>query len=356
MRWSYLREDNSLQLISRFLREVFPEVDYQLNQWMNRCSEIKDEMLKNQAISSITQKKFHAQGGCIYSLYPGIHQRETLCFIIALQTISDYLDNLCDRAGVFDEAAFRQLHRAISDAVTPYIETCDYYQYYPFKNDNGYLNHLVKTCRLQLQRLPSFKKVTDAINKYADYYTNLQTYKHLPVDVREKSLKTWACIHSVGYPEIYWWEFAAAAGSTLAIFMLIAVAFDPNLSAKEIETIEKAYFPWVCGLHILLDYFIDSHEDLRGGDLNFTSYYPNADFCKERLIFFLRQSLSKCAALRYPQFHYTVIQGLLAMYLTDPKASVKEKKAISHCLVRQGGWKARLYFHICKLLRSLGKL
>ncbi|MGD0205948.1 MAG: DUF2600 family protein, partial [Dehalococcoidia bacterium] len=83
------------------------------------------------------------------------------------------------------------------------------------------------------------------------------------------------------------------------------------------------YFPWISGLHILLDYFIDQAEDEAGGDLNFVSYYPDAGRCRERLLLFLKQALDRAAALPAPLFHTTVVRGLPAFYLSDPKVSAQ---------------------------------
>ena len=57
------------------------------------------------------------------------------------------------------------------------------------------------------------------------------------------------------------WEFAAATGSTLGMFMLTAAAYQENLNTEEITTLKEAYFPWISCLHIQLDYFIDQAED-----------------------------------------------------------------------------------------------
>jgi len=48
----------------------------------------------------------------------------------------------------------------------------------------------------------------------------------------------------------------------------VAYAFDQNLS-DELTQVKNSYFPWVQGLHILLDYLIDQEEDRINGDLNF---------------------------------------------------------------------------------------
>ena len=345
-----------MKLIYKYIRTVFPAVDIELSRWIDQSSRADDDEIKKQALSSITRKKFHAQGGCVYSLYPGVQIGNAIKFIVSLQTISDYLDNLCDRAGILDESAFRRLHLAMSDAVSPDTSTCDYYRYYPFKNDNGYLKSLVEECKHQIRILPSYKIIEVFLRRYVCLYSSLQIRKHLDPDLRESYLKGWVDSDLYRYLESYWWELCAASGSTLGIFLLFSAANDPGLTIDEVKAIDEAYFPWVCGLHILLDYYIDSDEDLAGGDLNFTGYYKNLKQCEERLVFFVRQAFSKCASLKYPEFHFTIINGLLAMYLSDPKAASGSREIVSRKLLKAGGRRAGSYYHICRLLRSVGKL
>lgn len=348
--------DSGLRLVYKFICTVFPAVDIELGRWMDHANRAGDEEIKKQALSSISRKKFHAQGGCVYSLYPGVQTDNAVKFIVSLQTISDYLDNLCDRAGVLDESAFRHLHLAMSDAISPDTSAFDYYRHYPLKNDNGYLESLVGECKRQIRMLPSYKVVEVFFRKYVRLYSCLQIRKHLDPDLRESFLKEWVESDLHQYGGSYWWELCASAGSTLGIFLLFAAASDPGLAINEIKAIDEAYFPWVCGLHILLDYYIDSDEDLAGGDLNFTRYYKDLDECKERLAFFIGQAFIKCEGLRYPEFHFTVINGLLAMYLSDPKAVSGSRRDVGRQLLKTGKRRAGSYYHICRLLRRMGKL
>lgn len=343
-------------MIYKYIRNVFPMVDIELDRWIDQCSRAEDDEIKKQALSSIARKKFHAQGGCVYSLYPGVQIDSAIKFIVSFQTISDYLDNLCDRAGVLDESAFRRLHLSMSDAISPASSTYAYYTYYPFKDDNGYLKSLVEECKSQIRTLPSYKTIEVFLRKYVCLYSSLQIRKHLDPELRESFLKGWVDSDLYRYQESYWWELCAATGSTLGIFLLFAAASDPGLDIDEVKAIDEAYFPWVCGLHILLDYYIDSDEDLAGGDLNFTRYYKNLKQCEERLAFYIQQALSKCSRLKYPGFHFTIIRGLLAMYLSDPKAASGGRGIVSRRLLKAGGKRAGSYYNICRLLRSMGKL
>ena len=342
-----------LPLIRKYLKEVFPIVDRELAKWSDRCAGFVDKPLADQALASIALKKFHCQGGSAYALFPGADPANTVGFIVALQTISDYLDNLCDRMDVLDEQAFRQLHRSMADAVNPGRPLSDYYRYYPYKHDGGYLESLVKECQSYVSMLPAFDLVREQMEEYIGLYTDLQSLKHLDKNIREERMVHWASRYAPRYPGISCWEFSAATGSTLGVFVLFAAASDPELTAEMVQMLHMAYFPWICGLHILLDYFIDSMEDRQTGDLNFTHYYINLKVCEDRLAFFLKKSLEEAASLPYAGFHITVVKGLLALYLSDPKAAAGLNRLASRNVLRYGGRNAALYHSICRLLRKL---
>ncbi|MBJ8193199.1 DUF2600 family protein, partial [Bacillus cereus] len=80
--------------------------------------------------------------------------RQTLIpLIVAYQTISDYLDNLCDRSTSMDPDDFRLLHQAMLDAVNPTARPVNYYELRREQEDGGYLTGLV-TCLLYTSPSP----------------------------------------------------------------------------------------------------------------------------------------------------------------------------------------------------------
>lgn len=349
----------SLKLVYRLVSWVFPQVDAQLNFWRQQISQSPDAVLAQQGLASIRHKRFHAQGGSVYCLYPGVKSlkeaRSLIKFIVALQTISDYLDNLCDRAGYLDGQAFRQLHLAMTEALTLQGELSPYYRYYPHGEDGGYLKNLVETCRQELKKLPGYPVVQADVIELAELYSKLQTYKHVEIQKREALLKNWAKSYLRQYPEISCWEFAAATGSTLGMFILVAAATAP-VTKEEARRIKESYFPWITGLHILLDYFIDQEEDKKGRDFNFVAYYESPQECLERLLLFWEKAKGQALSLPHPQFHLTVIEGLLAMYLSDPKAQRGTLKEISRHLLQAAGPRARILHRMCCFLRHRGKI
>ncbi|MBZ4665223.1 tetraprenyl-beta-curcumene synthase family protein [Mahella sp.] len=340
-----------------FIFNVFPLVDKQLETYAGIARHMPDKTLSKQALDSIATKKFHCQGGSIYALYPHTDVDKMVNFIVAYQTISDYLDNLCDRSGVFDETAFRNLHLAMTDALLPDERFGDYYSCYPYSQDGGYLRYLVNECKNVVNLIPAYKVIKDKILYLAGIYSNLQIYKHLAHDIREDKLIRWSAMHiDSGYPNLNWWEFAAASGSTLGIFVLVACAFDANLRAETVQDIYDAYFPWICGLHILLDYYIDLYDDAGNGDLNFVSYYNDDQDCEKHIKGFYAASLNAIARLKEASFHRMVVDGLLAMYLSDPKAIANEHIKYTQGIINASENYAQLLYRICKLIRRMGRL
>ncbi|HMM23067.1 MAG TPA: tetraprenyl-beta-curcumene synthase family protein [Selenomonadales bacterium] len=343
-------------MISKLVRQVFPLVNQELAEWRRHASVRCSPELAAQALASIRDKKFHCQGGSAFSLYPGVTVPAFVRFVVALQTISDYLDNLCDRAGFTDEQAFRQLHLAMTDALDPAGPVHDYYACYPYRSDGGYLRALVEASRREVARLPSYPLVKAQVLRLAGLYSELQTYKHLDAAVREAKIAGWGAEHLAAYPGLTLWEFGAACGSTLGLFMLCAAGANPQLRAEEVRAITDAYFPWVCGMHILLDYLIDLAEDREHNELNFIAYYPDVGAAASRLAYFRDRSLAAAESLPEPQFTATIIYGLLAMYLSDPKTQAGQQREVKEALLSTAGRESRVMYKLCRLLRRQGLL
>lgn len=354
MKEDFLRTTHSLRLIGRFVHQVFPLVDQELKRWHEHAKKSLGPQLYLQATDSLNKKKFHCQGGSVYSLYGGKPAHDQIRLIVALQTISDYLDNLCDRAGVVDEQAFRQLHLAMTDALDPTQSCHNYYAYYPYQDDLSYLTTLVKTCQEVVASLPSYNLVKEKVLRLATWYSELQTVKHLDPAIREEKFSNWLKPNLALYPDLYPQEFAAATGSTLGMFMLCAAAAKPHLSEKEIAAIDQAYFPWIQGLHILFDYLIDYQEDLALGELNFMAYYESEEQAFTRLRHFYEQSMEKSRDLENPYFAQTVILGLFGMYLSDPKIGLHHPVGTS--LMKQSSLLTKLIYEVCRLLRLSRRL
>lgn len=343
---------NQVQVLFHFIQHTLPRVQRLLNLWRQEAELCVDGELRRQALSSIENKAFHCQGGAVFAV-PCPYQEDVLLkIIVAYQTLCDYLDNLCDRAECLDGTAFCELHASLTDALAPQGGRHQYYQTYPCQNDGGYIDKIVEECRRNLQQLPSYHLVQKEIIELAGLYIELQVRKHIDWEIREKSLMEWAESKAVDYPGLLWNEYAAATGSTLAIFALLGLAARESLEPEEVETTYNTYFPWICGLHILLDYFIDQEEDRAGGDLNFTFYYPDNGIMLQRLKTFVREAHREASGLERPYFAKTVIEGLLAMYFSDKKVDKQGFQPMTRELLKESGLGALQTYYLCSLVRK----
>jgi len=364
----------------RIARDVLPKAAAELARWRRFVEAIPNPELRRQARASITKKRFHAEGGSVYAALAPQWLDTLVPLIVALQTISDYLDNLCDRSVSLNEADFRTLHRAMLDAVdgsapgaAPYAGLAatavsagsSYYSLHPNKDDGGYLAALVAQCRRCTARLPAYAVVRPYVRRLVGLYNDLQVYKHGPLAGRVPALERWFAGQTAAGGQrtadepwrpvltthLHWWEFAAAAGSTLGVFALFTAATNPNLTASDAERIVDAYFPWICGLHILLDYLIDQEEDAAGGDLNLVSFYPDGAAMRRRLTMFVREARRRARTLPDAAFHTSIVQGLPGLYLSDAKVHRQRMERLALRLLQAGGPASFAYYLWCRWRR-----
>lgn len=332
-------------MMAKIYQEVLPRVHYYLKEWKQKASLIPNPELRKQALASIETKTFHCEGGSIYGLLAGLDIDKVIRFIVAYQTISDYLDNLCDRSTSLDPTDFRALHDSMLHALTPEAPLEDYYRYREEKDDGGYLHELVTTCQEVIKTLPAYQNIYPLTIELAQYYSDLQVHKHVQKKDRVPRLEAWFSQYQDKLPPMSWYEFSACTGSTLGIFCLVAYATNSSFSSKSARNVKEAYFPWVQGLHIMLDYFIDQEEDRIGGDLNFCFYYDNEVQLMKRLEHFAKEADKSIRQLPDHRFHCFINKGLMAIYLADEKVR-KQKKVteIAKRLIRIGGGSTWFFF------------
>lgn len=340
------------QLLYRMYRFVRPTLEKEFAAWYKRAQQIPDAELRKQALASMDTKKFHCEGGAVFAtqVIPSVHVIVPL--IVAYQTISDYLDNLCDRSTSLDPQDFRQLHASMQDALTPGAPLQDYYRYREERNDGGFLAALVQACQSCVRQLPSYGRIMPHVLRLSRLYSDLQVYKHIAHEEREAQLLSWWERHRDRYPQIHWQEFSAVTGSTINIFALFCLATEPDLAEEKITAVNRAYFPWICGLHILLDYLIDLEEDRLGGDLNFVSYYTSEREATQRLQYFIQQAKASTKGLPNAAFHRMIVDGLVAFYLVDRKVNRSQPRiyTIAKELLKQAKGLPSVLFYVNSLL------
>ncbi|WP_100399940.1 tetraprenyl-beta-curcumene synthase family protein [Bacillus sp. FJAT-44742] len=332
-------------ILYKLNKETIPAAHYFLKEWKKKASVIPNQELREQALDSLSKKYFHCEGGSAFGLLAGQRQNQVIQFMVAYQTICDYLDNLCDQSESLDPNDFRTLHDALDDALTPGAELKNYYYYREEQEDGGYLHSLIETCQNTLRTFPGFPMAQEDMRELSSYYQDLQVYKHVKKEEREPLLKEWYKKHEDVMPDLTWYEFSSATASTLGVYTLAGYAARGEGTPWLFSNIKNAYFPAVQGLHILLDYFIDQEEDHADDELNFINYYGNEDEMVHRMHFFMDKVKTSIERLPDQKFHQLIYQGVIAIYLTDNKVQLnKEMKETAKQIVRFGGLSSRFFY------------
>ncbi|RHW40819.1 tetraprenyl-beta-curcumene synthase family protein [Neobacillus notoginsengisoli] len=332
-------------LMAKTYKTILPAVREELSHWKKRAEAIPNEELRRQALASIETKTFHCEGGAILALIAKKEYRRAIKFIVAYQTISDYLDNLCDRSTSLDPDDFASLHDAMFDALLPAPSYGDYYSKREDRDDGGYLAALVDTCKSVLESMERYPVIKDHLLDLCGFYCELQVHKHVIPEEREGRLIEWFARHKKRMPEMEWYEFSACSGSTLGIFCLVSYALGTDFLKDDAQRVMNGYFPYIQGLHILLDYLIDQEEDREGGDLNFCFYYQSQEALFERLMHFIKEADRHTEGLPNPRFHRLINRGLLGIYLSDEKVrSQAGVRRLAKKIIQYGGPVSRFFY------------
>ena len=302
----------------RFLTKVVPKARVALAQIRARALEIEDPAFRKEALTSIRAKSYHVAGAAMLATF--LPPKEGKLFIEAiapLESLYDYLDNLCDRhPGVLPEA-YPILHEALFDALDATRPLGNYFRAGLKTNDGGYLAWLVSRTREATQKIPEYESLLPNLREAAQFYTALQTYKHYSATERIEALKQWHASNLPRFQELSWWEFAAACGSQLQVYAPFFFCLAGN--APRARYAYDAYFPDFCALHVLLDDFIDQEEDSTHGELNFVTRYRSFDAMRERFCDFIRISEARFEVFSNPRPHEMLLRVLVLFYLTHPK-------------------------------------
>ncbi|HEY7787528.1 MAG TPA: DUF2600 family protein [Casimicrobiaceae bacterium] len=303
----------------RFLRRIVPRASAQLDDIRTSALTIPDERLRVEALASIEGKAYHVAGGCILATFlPNDAARRYVEIVAPLESIYDYLDNLCDRHPDVPIEAYPVLHQAIADALDPRAAPRDYYALGPTGDDSGYLRGLVTRTQDALRKIDGHQALLPAFAEAAALYAEMQTYKHYPARERERACIEWfERRRDARFAGLEWFEFACAAGSQFQVYAPLFECFAGRTDA--IAATYDAYFPAVAALHVLLDSFIDQAEDRAHGELNFASLYATPERLHERVAYLAGGARQRFDRLADRADHRFVLRVMGLFYLTHPK-------------------------------------
>jgi tetraprenyl-beta-curcumene synthase len=315
--------------VARYLVSVLPFVRRELERWGASAREIPDPALRFHATEGLA-KRGNLEGAALFAvLAPRSRRRETIRALVAYQAAYNYLDKLAEQPSADARANGLQLHQALLVALDPTAAHEDYYALNPQCDDGGFLAALVDDCRTALATLPSLAAVGAPASAAAGRIAAFQSLNLSEAQGGTDGLERWArrqAPESLGLP---WWQIAAAGGSSLEIFTLIAAGAHHETRQRDVDAIEAAYFPSICALHSLLDSLVDVAEDQHAGQRNLLSYHASSGEAAFAMGQLARRSCDACRQLPNEPRHRVILAAMVGYYLSDPRASTPYARPIA---------------------------
>jgi tetraprenyl-beta-curcumene synthase len=329
----------------------------ELRHWQERARLIPDPLLRRLALITQRHERGNLEGAAAFAvLVPRARRAQVVRAVVAFQAAYDYIDTLSEQPCEDPVANGRQLHLALLTALNPDSDHADYYEHSPGKLDNGYMQHLIDTCRFAFAALPSHAYVAERALRCAKRMVAYQSLNHGdPADARA-ALARWATRLTPAGTGLRWWETAAGAASSLSVFALIAAAAQPVLVAGEAAATEHAYFPWVGALHVLLDSLIDRNEDIAAGHHCLVDHYASTEETATRMSAIAAQAAQATEQLPSGTQHALILAAMSSFYLSAPAASAPQAAPVAqHVLARIGpaGRPAMAVWHTRRLIGRL---
>jgi tetraprenyl-beta-curcumene synthase len=328
----------------------------ELARWRYLAGRVPEGPLRTDAIDALLRKRGQSDGAALFSILPRSRSRPYLRLLVAYQVIWDYLDSVNERGANAGIGNGRQLHLALVDALDPGGPTRDYYAHSPWRDDGGYLQALVDTCRECCTRLPSYERVRALVLRDA-HRAQVLALNHDPDPVcRDRSLRRWAQVEFPDGHEASWWELSGAASAGLAAFAVLALACEPDPDQDEIERTHAAYFPWASAIACMLDSYADQAEDAESGDHSYLTHYSNQQAAVTGTCELVRRCLCELHKLENSEKHRVIVCSMVALYLSKDSARSGPMRAHSDQIALAGGSLSRALIPVLRLWRAAHRL
>jgi tetraprenyl-beta-curcumene synthase len=334
---------------------VFPCARRELRHWL-RCAEaIEDPALRRLALAKLSSEAIVAEGAAAFAvLAPAHHRASVVRAAVAYEVLYDAVDAIGELPAVDPLAHNRAVHAALLDALAPHACVHDHLAFAPMLHDGAYLLALIQRCRQALCRLPAHQAAIPALQRFAARAREAQSLNHAGDGDGRRALAAWAAAH--GVQDARWWEVAAAASDPLGIFALVAAAADSRTGAREIETIERAYFPWIGALVWLMESLVDRCDDARSGNHSYVAHYRSPQEAAARFAVIARRAGAMAGALPDGPSHGVLLAGVASLYLSTPEATTADASAAT-CAIRDAlGWPVGALAVVLRVRRRLGAL
>lgn len=348
---------------------VYPRVCAHVGRWERRAARIPDVELRRTALASLREKRSNIDGAAAFAaLAPRAWRGRMTLALSAFQATYNLLDLLGEQPSPDPVADGRRLHEALLYALHGGNDDdragkgplagrqlaeesrtegslaegplaggpLDWYEHHPLDDDGGYLNELLGECRQALGGLPSFAVAAPAAREAAGRIVAFQSLNLSRQQGDHAALEQWARAATPAGSGLRWWETAAAAGSSLAVYALLVAATERDLQERDAQALGRAYFPWVGGVHSLLDNLIDKREDEAAGHRSLLEYY-DPERAAQRLRWLTERAVSAVAGLPKGERHTVVLVAMIASYLSHPQAQAPELAPARRAVLEAAG-------------------
>lgn len=313
-------------------------------------------MLRADALEAIERKRTNIDGAVLFSTIPRRRSRELLSLLVAFEILADFLDCTSERGAFVGVRNGRLLHRALIEALEPDAPISDYYAEHPWRDDNGFAEALVRTCRRGCVHLPSFGVVSPYLTRATTLAQVLALNHEENSHRRDALLRAWAATHACERDdELAWFEWTGAASAWLTVLALLALAADGQCSAEDALSTFRAYLPWISLAGTLLDSYGDHDADVGSGAHSYIAHYGTIDAATTRIAAVMQRALNEAALLRHGTSHQVLVCAMAAMYLSKSSVRARKWRTHTHALVCASGWLTRLLLPMLRAWRILNK-
>ncbi|HEY5586414.1 MAG TPA: DUF2600 family protein [Ruminiclostridium sp.] len=347
---------NCISFTKNYSKIVYPIVNKRINEYRIYTNRIKIRAVKANALEALDQSKFDIAVASVCTLYPNVDALLATDAIFSFQALVEYLNTICVHSSASTEPFLKLIFSSLKDAVNIHAEVYEkYFTFFPSKEDNGYLGILVEKCRQKFRLLPSFDKIRDYVATYLTLFIDLQVIKYSSdEDGKEINLLSWSSAHGQRYPDISNWEFCMAIDSSLSLHLLLALATDPDLTEQKIESVNNAFFPWICGLQKILEGYLNYNDAISSRSINYVFYYKNLKEYQDRVIYFINKAVESQTS--HSDYYHSILKILLSIYVTHPKANSGMNNLTSKALLRAGGRGMWIYSNAIRVIRVIRHL
>lgn len=339
----------------RYWLSVFPGLCRERRRALVRARAIPDPTLRSVALDAL-HKWGNIEGAAAFAAsVPRRRRRAAARAMACFQQAYNYLDMLSELPNEDPVINARRLHGALLVALEPGAAHSDYYAGRYQGGDGGYLVDLLDRAREALAQLPSYRLVAAPAKSAAERIIAFQSCNTGELEGDYSALAAWAHTQGIDDGDLRWWEIAAAGGSSLCVYALIAAAGRSCVNSSEVMQIEAAYFPWIGGLHSLLDNLVDVAEDHATGQRNLIGCYPSTLEAVTRMRLLAERSMAEAHAL-HGDSHALILAAMVSFYLCTPEAYLPAARPVTVAVLSAVGKPAaltRLVFRMRLRLRRL---